>query len=64
MTPKMRRCVTALALALLAGCESNPEGPRAPSDAHLRASANRQGGAGQPVRKAVTKNPREIVNPD
>jgi hypothetical protein len=58
MTPKIRRLGPVL--ALLAGCgEPNPEGPRVPPEAVPKPSAD-----GQPARRPVTKNPREIVNPE
>jgi hypothetical protein len=64
MTAKIRRFGMAVALALMAGCDSNPEGPRAPLYPPLKTAADGQGASGQPARKPVTKNPREIVNPD
>jgi hypothetical protein len=64
MTLKMRRFGTALAFALLAGCDSNPEGPRVPLDARLKTPADGRGEPEQPERKPVTKNRREIVNPE
>jgi hypothetical protein len=58
------RLVPALALILLVGCESNPDGPRAPSFTPSKASADGQPVPGAAPRQPVTKNPREIVNPD
>jgi hypothetical protein len=60
MTPTNHRLGLALALVLLVGCDSNPEGPRAPDVTTAKAKAS-----GQPTeRRPVTKNLREITNPD
>jgi hypothetical protein len=62
MKPPTNRFGAALTLALLplVGCETNPEGPRAPDGSASKAAAQ-----GQPTgRRPVTKNPREIVNPE
>ena len=64
MTLKMRRLGPVLALALLTGCDSNPEGPRAPADALSKAAADGQAAPGKAARRPVTKNRREIVNPE
>jgi hypothetical protein len=47
-----------LALAFLAGCNANPDGPRAPSVTPSKEASD----AAAP--KPLTKNPREIVGPD
>ncbi len=60
MKPTTYRIGVALALFVLAGCESNPEGPRAPDFTPSKSTTN-----GQPTeRRPITKNPHEITNPD
>ena len=61
MTPRRHRSGPALALALtlLAGCDPNPDGPRVPSHAPSASPADTT-----PTRKPLTKNPREIINPE
>ena len=56
--------VLTLVLTLLAGCEANPGGPRAPSLRTLKTSSEGQSAPGKTERQPVTKNPREIVNPE
>jgi hypothetical protein len=51
-----------LALALFAGCgDPNPEGPSVPPHTLSKPSAD---GQAAPDRRPITKNPREIVNPE
>jgi hypothetical protein len=64
MTATTRRLGMAVAFAFLSGCDSNPEGPRAPSHPRRQTSDDGQAVPGKPERQPVTKNPREIVNPD
>jgi hypothetical protein len=64
MTAKTRGLGMAVAFAFLSGCDSNPEGPRAPSHTPLQTSADGQTVPRKPERQPVTRNPREIVNPD
>jgi hypothetical protein len=59
MTSRKRRLAPSLALILLAGCESNPDGPRVAPHATPGPSAD-----GPPARRPITKNPRELTNPD
>lgn len=54
-----------LAALLLAGCDSNPEGPHAPSASSSTAPTVAPGAAGSAtVAKKKVVNPREITSPD
>jgi len=51
-------------LALLTGCDLNPDGPRAPASSNSAASADGRPAPGNSARRPVTKDSREIVNPE
>ena len=58
------RVASALAVALLVGCDSNPEGPRVPPRAAANTPAGAQTESGDSGRQPITKSRREIVNPE
>jgi hypothetical protein len=63
MPPAIRRLLAISALALpAAGCDPNPDGPKVPP--HTLSKPDAGGPPAAPPRQPVTKNPREIVNPD
>jgi hypothetical protein len=60
MKPRTNCFGLVLALVVLGGCETNPEGPRAPDLTPSKATT--QGHSTD--RRPITRNPREIVNPE
>jgi hypothetical protein len=64
MFPMVYRLGAALVLPLLAGCESNPEGPRVPPHSSSNASTEARPAPEKPGRQPAAKRKIEIVIPD
>jgi hypothetical protein len=65
MHPKLSRLGRSLAVCLIAGCgDPNLDGPRVPPHTLSKPPPDGQGASGEAPRRPVTKNSREIVNPE
>ena len=63
-SPRLLGTILVLAFLVLPGCDSNPDGPRVPPQASSAGPAEGPAAPGKPARRPVTRNPREIVNPE